>query len=100
MSSEMAVLTDTKEFKIFELTGADVFCVDRSNAKSTFLNVVKTHKLIFLTETLGKILEEEIESFESKPYPMILCLPTSKGESGFSYKNLTKKARNSLGLEI
>ena len=100
MKSDIAVLYDIKEFLIFKLTGADMFMARKNEAKEKLLEIAKTHKLIIITETLAKVLEEEIKSFESKLEPTILCLPSPKGEGGLAFKNLSKKARNSLGLEI
>lgn len=100
MKSDIAVLMDTKEFMIFELAGADVFMAQKSDAKQILADAAKSYKLIIITETLAKLLEEEIKVYESKVYPTILCLPTPKGESGFAVKNLSKKAKTSLGLDI
>lgn len=100
MKSDIAVLMDTKEFMIFELTGADVFMVEKNTARDILLDVVKSYKLIIITETLAKLLESDIKKYESKMYPIILCLPSPKGEGGFAVKSLSKKAKTSLGVEI
>lgn len=100
MKSDIAVLFDVKEFLVFKLTGADMFMTQKNDAKEKFLEATKTHKLIIITETLAKVLEDDIKVFESKPGITILCLPSPKGEGGFAIKNLSKKAKTSLGLEI
>ena len=100
MKSDIAVLMDTKEFMIFELTGADVFMTGKNDAREVLLEAVKSYKFIIITETLAKILEADIKNYESKMYPIILCLPSPKGEGGFAVKNLSKKAKTSLGVEI
>lgn len=100
MKSDIAVLFDSKEFLIFNLTGAEMLMVTKNNAKEQFLKAVKTYKLILISETLAKLLEEEIKVYEGKLSPIILSLHSPKGESGWAVKNLSKKAKTSLGLEI
>ena len=77
-----------------------MFFFEKEEAKTNIKSVFSSHKLVLITETLAKILEEDIKFYESKTNPIILCLPSLKGESGLSYKNLSKKIRSSLGLDI
>jgi len=100
MKSDIAVISDLKEYMLFKLVGAELFFVSKERAKQTFYEVIKTYKIIFITETLAKFLEEDLKIYESKLYPIVLCLPSFKEENGFAYKNLSKKAKISLGLEI
>ena len=100
MKSDIAVLYDTKEFQIFKLAGADMFMVQKNDAREKLLEMAGKYKLIIITETLAKLLEDDLKAFEGKLEPTILFLPSPKGEGGFALKNLTKKARTSLGLEI
>ena len=100
MKSDIAVISDLKEYMLFKLVGAEIFYVSKEQAKQTFFEALKTYKIIFLTETLAKFLEEELKEYESKLYPIVLCLPSLSEENGFAYKNISKKAKISLGLEI
>ncbi len=100
MKSDIAVVFDTEDYLIFKSLGANMFFWEKEEAKSKIGSVISSHKLVLITETLAKVLEDEIKVYESKMSPIILCLPSLKGESGLSYKNLSKKARTSLGLDI
>jgi len=100
MKSDIAIIFDSKEYMLFKLVGAELFFISKEQAKQTFFEACKSYKIIFLTETLARVLEEELKLYESKMFPAVLCLPSLKGESGFAYKNLSKKAKTSLGLEI
>ena len=100
MKSDIAVLTDVKELMVFEIVGAEIFYVQKNDARQQLLEAAKSYKFIIVTETLAKLLEMEIKEFESKLFPTIVYLPSTKGESGFALKSLAKKARTSLGIEI
>lgn len=100
MKSDIAVVFDTKDYLIFKSLGADMFFFEKEQAKNSIKSILSSHKLVLITETLAKILEEELKIYEGKMEPTVLCLPSFKGESGLSYKNLSKKIRSSLGLDI
>ena len=101
MNGNIAVLTDTKDFEIFELVNADVyFEIDKVKIREEFYTLVKKYNLIIVAESVAKLLEDDIKVYEGKVYPTILCLPSSKMDSGYAVKNLTKKARTSLGIDI
>ncbi len=101
MNGNIAVLTDTKDFEIFELVNADFyFEIDKTKIREQFYMLVKKYGLIIVPESVAKLLEDDIKEYENKVYPTIFCLPSSKMDNGYAVKRLAKKARTSLGIEI
>lgn len=101
MQSDVAVLAKTKEFLIFKVANADVFVIDDSvDAELELKKLAMRYKLIIVSETLAEQLSEQLKFYEAKSFPTILCLPEAKKSSNFALKNLVKKTKNALGLDI
>lgn len=100
MNCNLAILTDSSEFSLFKLCGDVFFVNDGIEGAKKFSSLVSNYKTIIVSETLAKDLSEQIKSFEDKIYPIILCLPTLKGNSGFAIKNLVKRAKEALGVDV
>ncbi len=101
MQSDVAVFAESKEFLLFKVANADVFLIgDEKEASLQLKKLALRYKLVLVSENLAEILSEEIKAYESKPYPIILCLPESKKSNNFALKNLVKKAKNSLGIDV
>lgn len=100
MNCNLAVLTDSSEFSLFKLCGDVFFVNDATEGAKVLSDLVVEYKTIIVSETLAKDLEEQIQNFDDKVYPTILCLPTLKGNSGFAIKNLVKRAKEALGIDV
>lgn len=101
MQNSVAVLTDSLEFSIFNAVGADVIFVDSiEQALKQFNFVCSKYSLVILSETLAEHLGDNIKKLENKIYPIILSLPPSRRSSGFAIKNLVKKAKEALGIDV
>lgn len=100
MSSSVAVISLDKEFTLFKAIKADVFVVDTTNAQDVFLKLISEYKIVFISEPLAEILSNFIKLTEDTMYPIVLVLPTSKGSNGVAIKNLVRKAREALGIDI
>lgn len=101
MQSDFAVLAGSKEFLLFSVANADVFVVDdETKAGVELKKLAAKYKFVIISENFAELLGEQIAGYDEKPYPIILCLPESKKSNGFALKNLVKKTKNSLGLDI
>ncbi len=100
MNSSLAVISLDKEFTLFKAIKADVFVVDVNNAQDTFLKLISEYRMVIVSEPLAEILSSFIKRTEDTMYPLVLVLPTSKGSNGVAIKNLVRKAREALGIDI
>lgn len=98
--SRVAVISLDKEFTLFKAISADVFVVEQNTACDTFLKLISEYKIVFISEPLAEILASIIKKTEDTMYPIVLVLPTSKGSNGVAIKNLVRKAREALGIDI
>jgi len=98
--SSVAVISLDREFTLFKAIKADVFVVDNTSAQETFLKLIADYKLVFISEPLAEILNSFIRKTYDTMYPIVLVLPTSKGSNGVAIKNLVRKAREALGIDI
>ena len=101
MQSDFAVLAQAEEFRLFNVANADVFLIeDETKLSYELKKLASKYKFLILSENLAEQLSEQLKEFESKPYPIVISLPESKKSGGFALKNLVKKTKNSLGLDI
>jgi len=97
----LAVLCDSLDFEIFKAIDADVKVVnDEKIARFELKNLAKENSIIFVSESLAKVLEKQIKSYENKIYPIILILPSNSMSDGLAFKNIAKKAKDCLGVNI
>ena len=101
MQDNIAVLTDTSEFSLFKTVGAVIeFVDDEKRAFDKLRDFASKYKLIIISESLAKILHEEIKRYEKSVYPIILTLPNVRDNSGYAIKNLVRVAKEALGIDV
>jgi V/A-type H+-transporting ATPase subunit F len=98
--SDIAVLCSSDEFTLFKAIKADVFEVAKSEAAEKLVNVGSQYKIVLIDETLAEIVSNQIRRMSDSLYPIVLVLPNSKGTNGVAVKNLVRKAREALGIDI
>ena len=98
--SDIAVLASSNEFTLFRAINADVYEAEIGDAGEKLTQIASRYKIVLIDETIADILSNQIRRMNDTLYPIILVLPNSKGANGVAVKNLVRKAREALGIDI
>lgn len=98
---KIAVLGDKDLILAFKAIGMDVFSADTANdAQEQLKLLARNYSVIYITEDLAEMIEEDIEKYRTRAYPAIIPIPSSKGASGFGMAGIKKDVERAVGTDI
>jgi len=71
-----------------------------NETKAVLSKLVTEFSLILITEKCAKQVEDIIEDFKTKAYPVILVIPDSAKESDYATGKIREDMRHSLGINL
>lgn len=98
----IAAIGDRDSVYGFGVLGIDVVAVDYGeNADEKFKKLANgEYAIIYITESLAKELEAEIEKYAEKPLPAIIPIPGVRGNNGVGIANVKKYVEKAVGSDI
>lgn len=98
----IAFIGDKESITGFKAFGVSIYPVeDTGKAKEVFGKVIQNeHKLIFITEDLAGYLEEEINQYFAKAYPIISIFPGLKKAETSGEEQIMKIIEQTIGSNI
>lgn len=60
----------------------------------------KNYAIIYITEQIAELLEEETEKFKDSPSPAIIVLPNNRGSNGMGMRAIKKSVERAVGADI
>ena len=100
MKTNLAIMGDKDSILCFKAAGVDTFGVTSQTAGSTLRQLVKSYKVIFVTDNFAEETAEIIKKFDDQPYPIVITLPGSAGSNGSGMALLAKLSEKALGVDI
>ena len=101
MQGKCAIVGNSDSIMLFKATGVDAYpAQDEKTAKDVLRKVAKDHKIIFITEEIALTLGDFLKRFDEEPYPVVLVIPSGKGESTYGYDMLKDAMERALGVDI
>ncbi len=101
MLGKTAIIGDGESITVFKAAGVAAFpAEDAKKAKETLRHVAKEYDVIFMTEELYKELKEYLKRFDEQPYPVVLCIPSKGGSTGYGDELLKDAMVRALGVDI
>lgn len=98
---KIAVLGDKDLILAFKAIGMDVFSADTaSDAQEQLKLLARNYSVIYITEDLAEMIEDDIEKYRTRAYPAIIPIPSSKGASGFGMAGIKKDVERAVGTDI
>lgn len=97
----IAVLGDKESVLSFKAIGFDaygVFSVEEAKAKLKALAM--NYKIIYITEDYAVALNDIIEKYKSKPYPIMIPIPTLNADNGYGMESIHKNVEKAIGTDI
>ncbi|MCM1043074.1 MAG: hypothetical protein NC350_02560 [Corallococcus sp.] len=102
MYNKIAVIGDKDSVLAFKAVGVDV--VDALTFKQAEDAVKKLTKeeyaVVLITETLAAGIPEVLSKAKTKPFPVIVPIPTSSGSTGFGMEGIKKDVEKAIGTDI
>ena len=101
MLNRIAVVGDKDSVLAFKAIGLDVFNVSsETEAQDTIKNLAKDYKVIFITDKLAQTLEHMLVKYKSRPYPVIVPIPSAEGSNGFGMQGIKRDIEKAIGSDI
>ncbi len=101
MEGKMAIVGDGDSIMVFKAAGVETFPVkDEKKAREIVRRIAGEYKIIFLAEEYARLLGDFLKRFDEEPYPVILPVPTGKGEGGYGEELLQSAMERALGVDI
>ncbi len=98
----VAVIGDKESIYGFAALGLDVVYPENTlQAQEAFRKLTQSnYAVIYITEELAEVLDEEIEKFSYKSTPAIIRIPGVKGNTGKGMMNVKKSVEKAVGSDI
>ena len=101
MSDKMAIIGNGESVLAFKAGGVDAFGAgDAQKARELLRKLAKTYKVIFITDDLARELDDLVTRMLENPYPIIVSVPSDKGESGYAMKKMKEQMERALGVDV
>ena len=100
IANKMAVIGDKDVVLAFRALGMDVFHeAEHDDIKARIKELeVDGYAIIFVTETVAKTVSQFLETFNQKPYPVIMSIPdTGSTDSNFSVQKIIRNMERAVG---
>lgn len=99
---KIAVMGDQDSIYGYGALGLDTYPVkDTDEAGRTLKSLAEGHyAVIYITESLQAVLEEEIDRYASEPLPAIIPIPGVSGNTGKGMLSVKKSVERAVGSDI
>ncbi len=98
---KIAVIGDKDVVLAFKAVGVDVYpSSGREESKETLIKLARNYLVILITEDIASQIGDIIDRYKTKPYPLVLPIPSAKGASGFGEENIRRNIEKAVGSDI
>lgn len=100
-NKDIAILGDKDSILGFKAIGIDVYeAIAKEDAIHNLKMLARSYKIIYITEDLAAMTEDLILRYKTKPYPIVIPLPSSKGSTGIGMMGIKKDVEKAIGTDI
>lgn len=100
-NNKMAIIGQKDSILPFNAVGVETFPVTHYfEAVETLKKVARSYSIILITEDFAKKIEDVIDRYRTKPYPIILPIPSAQGSTGYGMKNISSNVERAIGVNI
>ena len=97
----IAVCGDKDSVLAFKAIGLDVFPVDDEyKARDTIHALARKYAVIFVTEKVALQADALIKRYKSRPYPVIVPIPSAEGNQGVGLAGIKANVEKAIGADI
>ena len=85
MKDNIAVVGSIDSILVFKSAGFDVFGVDSETKTRNILNkLITEYKVIFITDTFAKYVEDIIKDTQNNAYPAVIVIPSGSEKNDYA----------------
>ena len=101
MRNGVAVVGDKDSVLAFKAIGLDVFPVAGVSESIDKIHALARHyAVIFVTEKVYQDAESIIKRYQTRPYPVIVPIPSAEGNAGTGMKGIKANVEKAIGADI
>ena len=101
MQGKMAIIGDGDAVLAFSAVGIDTYPISKAEDGAELIkSLAKTHKIIFVTESVAQKNDEIIKRYLAQPYPIILPIPSNESDGGYGMQTIKTAMEKALGVDI
>lgn len=101
MKDSIAVVGSIDSILIFKSVGFDVFGVDNeASTRNTLNKLIANYKVVFITDTFAKYVEDIILDTQNSAYPAVIVIPSGTEKSDYALKQISAGVEKALGVNI
>ena len=100
-NGKIAVIGDKDLILAFKAIGMDVFSAEGAeSAEKLVKKLAKEYAIIFITEDLAEKIDQTLQRYKTKAYPVIIPIPSSNGATGSGIEGIKKDVEKAIGTDI
>ena len=101
-TGKIAVIGDKDSIIAFKAAGAETFVASNVFEVNDALRELTKgdYAVVFITEPLAQVASDTLNKLKSRPYPIIIPIPTQGGSTGFAMGGLKKDVERAIGADI
>lgn len=100
-NQKIAIIGQKDNILPFRAVGVEIFPITHYfDAVETLKKLAREYSIIFITEDVAKEIEDTIDRYRTKPYPVIIPIPSAQGSSGYGLKNIFDNVERAIGVNI
>lgn len=97
----IAVIGDKDSVLAFKAIGVKTYPItELSEARELLKALARNYKVIFIIDELAVKVQDLLARYNTRAYPTIIPLPSSKGSNGFGIKGIHKDVEKAIGTDI
>lgn len=101
MTGKMAIIGKGDGIIAFASGGIKPFSVENIEKANELINkLAKEYQIIFVTDDIAEQIKETIDKYLTKPYPIIISVPSANGSSGYGMERIKSAMEKALGVDI
>jgi V/A-type H+-transporting ATPase subunit F len=101
MASEIAIIGMGTGVLAFKAAGVDAYtATDSGAAREILRKVARDHKVIFLTDTFARDLDDLLKRMLQDPYPVVVPIPGDAGSNGYAVEKMKEQMERALGVDV
>ena len=97
----IAILGDRDSVLAFKAAGVTVCTANTAKEAETQLkSLARNYKVIFITEELALLVPDLLDRYKSKPYPIVIPIPSANGSQGVGMAGIKAAVEKAIGTDI
>lgn len=101
MADRIGIIGDADSILAFKAIGVETFSVTNSTEAKEYIKEMshKDFKVIFITETIAKEIDEFLKKYRSMTFPAIIPIPSGE-KLGYGMQGVRKDMEKAIGADI